>query len=46
MYLTNEELLSINGGYIGMSTLFGKQLLKLGIALGNKIRYLIDAISL
>lgn len=42
MYLTNEELLSINGGYIGMSTLFGKQLLKLG----NKIRYLIDAISL
>ncbi len=29
MYLTNEELLSINGGYIGMSTLFGKQLLKL-----------------
>ena len=29
MYLTNEELLSINDGYIGMSTLFGKQLLKL-----------------
>ena len=28
MYLTNEELLSINGGYIGMSTLFGKQLFK------------------